>query len=127
MVNNVTSLAAAQLANCAGVLADPDGCLWSDGALLPGAQHLARRFPGRLAIVSNNFTPAPALFAAALRRLGIEAREAVMIGDNPVTDIAGAAAGIAGVLVGRHPDAAAGSLQHLLGRAAPGNLCSTFA
>jgi HAD superfamily hydrolase (TIGR01450 family) len=257
-------LAATRLANCTGVLADLDGCLWSDGALLPGALELARRFPGRLAVVSNNSThtpaqlasqlralgldlpeahvclagalavelaarrwpgarvlvlgtraltdlaaaaglmpdhhspevillardldltfdrlqaavraaargapavaanpdlthpgrngavnvetgalisalraavpdmevtvvgkPAPALFAAALQSLGIEARQAVMIGDNPATDIAGAAAaGIAGVLVGGHPDATAGSLQHLLGRAAPGDLQSAVA
>jgi HAD superfamily hydrolase (TIGR01450 family) len=257
-------LAATRLANCTGVLADLDGCLWSDGALLPGALELARRFPGRLAVVSNNSThtpaqlasqlralgldipeahvclagalavelaarrwpgarvlvlgtraltdlaaaaglmpdhhspevillardldltfdrlqaavraaargapavaanpdlthpgrngavnvetgalisalraavpdmevtvvgkPAPALFAAALQSLGIEARQAVMIGDNPATDIAGAAAaGIAGVLVGGHPDATAGSLQHLLGLAAPGDLQSAVA
>jgi len=44
--------------------------------------------------------PSPAFFAAALERLGAEARETAMVGDSLVNDIAGAQdAGIAGVLV----------------------------
>lgn len=52
--------------------------------------------------------PAPAMFMAALSRFGVRADEAVMIGDNPATDGAGAhAAGIAAILVGGagHPTA----------------------
>lgn len=50
--------------------------------------------------------PRVTMFAAALRRLGVKPEEAVMIGDNPSTDGAGAAAlGIPFVLVGRHREA----------------------
>lgn len=45
--------------------------------------------------------PEPALFEAACRMLGVPPSEALMIGDNPATDMAGAfALGMAGVLVG---------------------------
>lgn len=72
--------------------------------------------------------PAPALFAAALERLGIDARDALMIGDNPATDIAGAAAaGIAGILVGEHGNAAAPSLENLVHRVRPGDLSTATA
>jgi HAD superfamily hydrolase (TIGR01450 family) len=72
--------------------------------------------------------PASGLFVAALERLGIEARDAVMIGDSPETDIAGAsAAGIAGVLIGSHPGAVAPSLEALLRRASPGFLSTAVA
>jgi putative hydrolase of the HAD superfamily len=55
--------------------------------------------------------PDPAPFRAALERLGVAADRCVHVGDDPVTDIAGArAAGIAGLLVdrsGRAPDSLA--------------------
>lgn len=58
--------------------------------------------------------PSPHLFREALLRLGCEAREAVVIGDNPNTDIAGAAAlGLRSILVGKHPDAVASTLAAL--------------
>lgn len=46
--------------------------------------------------------PAPHLFGAALERLGVTSREAVMVGDNLRTDIAGAAAlGMGSVWINR--------------------------
>ncbi|MFJ4778039.1 HAD family hydrolase [Streptomyces sp. NPDC088762] len=46
--------------------------------------------------------PSPAAFAAVLSHLGRTARQSVMVGDSPTTDIAGArAAGIRAVLVDR--------------------------
>src|SRR3974390_892566 len=54
--------------------------------------------------------PDPRLFAAALSELGLPADAAVVCGDDPARDLAGArAAGIRGVLMdraGRHPDVA---------------------
>ena len=59
--------------------------------------------------------PRVTMFAAALRSLGARPEEAVMIGDNPATDGAGASAlGIAFYLVGRHRDAMAGDIGGLL-------------
>lgn len=47
--------------------------------------------------------PGPTLFAKACMALGVEARDAVMIGDNPLTDVEGAAlAGIPAILIGQH-------------------------
>lgn len=44
--------------------------------------------------------PAPAFFAAALQRLGVNAADAVMIGDDAIADVEGALrAGLRGVLV----------------------------
>ena len=44
--------------------------------------------------------PAPAFFAAALRRVGCEAEQAVMIGDDALADVQGAIdAGLGGILV----------------------------
>lgn len=69
--------------------------------------------------------PHPRIFRAALERLGVEAREAVFVGDNPVADVAGAqSVGMRGVLrQGRddrsmlggliEPDARIGSLAEL--------------
>ncbi|HEV8673783.1 MAG TPA: HAD-IA family hydrolase [Methylomirabilota bacterium] len=52
--------------------------------------------------------PDPAIFRHALARHGVEAAEALHVGDSPTEDVAGAAAaGLLGVLVdraGRHPD-----------------------
>lgn len=46
--------------------------------------------------------PSPTLFARACAALGVEASDAVMIGDNPQTDIEGAAlAGIPAILIGQ--------------------------
>jgi Icc protein len=53
---------------------------------------------GRKAIVPGK--PAPAIFELALERLGVSREEAVMIGDTPETDIAGArAAGLRSIMV----------------------------
>jgi len=59
---------------------------------------LARRFPDAGLVFERLGKPAPALFAEARRRLGVE--RVVMIGDQLETDIAGArAAGISGALL----------------------------
>lgn len=67
--------------------------------------------------------PAPPMYQSALERLGCAASEAVMVGDDPPVDLAGAAAlGLGTVLVhrpgGRPPggneDAVIGSLAELL-------------
>lgn len=55
--------------------------------------------------------PAPLLFARACAVLGITPDEAVMVGDNPETDIAGAqAAGMASILIGGSDVGALGDL-----------------
>lgn len=47
--------------------------------------------------------PGPTLFARACTALGVEASDAVMIGDNPQTDVEGATlAGIPAILIGQH-------------------------
>jgi 4-nitrophenyl phosphatase len=47
--------------------------------------------------------PAPSLFRSACKVLGVAPEDAVMVGDNPATDIAGAEAlGLRGILVGAH-------------------------
>jgi HAD superfamily hydrolase (TIGR01450 family) len=59
--------------------------------------------------------PAPLLFEEGLRRLGAEPRRTVVIGDNPLTDAAGAAAlGMPCLLVGHAPGAVAASVAGLL-------------
>jgi 4-nitrophenyl phosphatase len=59
--------------------------------------------------------PRVTMFAAALRRLGVTPEEAVMIGDNPTTDGAGAAAlGISFILIGRRREALARDIAGLL-------------
>lgn len=55
------------------------------------------------------------LYSLALARLGIAAQHAIVIGDNPDTDIVGARAmGIASVLIGPHRDAVARDPADLL-------------
>lgn len=52
--------------------------------------------------------PAPEVFHAALARLGVSAREALHVGDDPSADVAGAqAAGVLPVLLRREPGSAA--------------------
>ena len=59
--------------------------------------------------------PRPLLFTEALRRAGVRPGEAIMIGDSPETDAAGArAAGIPFILVGGAPGASAPTLAGLL-------------
>ncbi|MGE0154628.1 MAG: HAD-IIA family hydrolase [Reyranellaceae bacterium] len=59
--------------------------------------------------------PRVTMFAAALRELGVKPEEAAMIGDNPATDGAGAAAlGIPFLLVGRRREALARDIAGLL-------------
>lgn len=62
--------------------------------------------------------PGPLLYRAALARAGLrDPARALMIGDNPDTDIAGAAAlGMPGLLVGAAEGAAAAGLSDLLPR-----------
>lgn len=75
-------------------------------AIVPGA---APRVIGK---------PQPAMFMAALSRMGARPWEAVMIGDNPRTDRVGAALlGISSLLVGPAPEARAESLSVLLRQA----------
>ena len=63
--------------------------------------------------------PDPRPFQVALERLGIDAAACLHVGDDPVTDIAGArAAGLSAVLLdrsGRAPDSL-GDLAELAGR-----------
>lgn len=75
-------------------------------ALLACAPHAVPRVIGK---------PEPDLFRLALRRLGADAGDAVMIGDNPTTDGAGAARlGIPALLIGSAPEAVAPGLAALL-------------
>lgn len=60
-----------QLANCTAILSDLDGCLVSDGTLLPGARQFGETFGERLWIVSNNSTETPETLAARLAMLGL--------------------------------------------------------
>lgn len=60
--------------------------------------------------------PKPALYEEALRRAGCSPGEAIMIGDNPSTDISGALLlGMDAILIGRHPLAEACGPQELIG------------
>ncbi len=59
--------------------------------------------------------PKPALYEEALRRAGCSASEAIMVGDNPATDISGALLlGMDALLVGRHPLAEAAGPEELI-------------
>lgn len=59
--------------------------------------------------------PDPALFRLALRRLGVEAAEALHVGDTPELDGDGArAAGIDVVIIDRGPSPAEGAISSLL-------------
>jgi len=59
--------------------------------------------------------PKPALYEEALRRAGCSPCEAIMIGDNPATDISGALLlGMDAILVGRHPLAEASGPSELI-------------
>ena len=59
--------------------------------------------------------PEPAIFQEALDLAGCDAADAIMLGDNPATDIAGARAlGMDAVLLGNHPDAEVGSVAELV-------------
>lgn len=81
------------------------------GALLAAVQAVAPQVRPRLF-----GKPQPALYLAALD--GLDPGAAVMLGDNPATDIAGARAlGLPALLLGRQPEAAAPDLKTLLERA----------
>ena len=59
--------------------------------------------------------PQPAVFEAALSRLGVEPSEAIHVGDRPETDAAGAsAAGIGAVTIDRHVRPRQGSISSLV-------------
>lgn len=84
------------------------------GSLL--AAVIACAGPVRATIIGK---PEPHLYTAALARLGLVPHEAVMIGDNPETDTAGAEAlGIPTLLIGPHRDAVARDPVKLLDRLA---------
>jgi HAD superfamily hydrolase (TIGR01458 family) len=73
---------------------EPDGLSLDMGAFVAGLEYSA----GIKAEITGK--PAPAFFNAALAELGIDAVEAVLIGDDLSDDIGGAqAAGIPGILV----------------------------
>lgn len=77
----------------------PGGCLVPEtGALLAGLMACLGEAEPDLEIIGK---PQPRLFEAACARLGVSPAAAVMIGDNPATDLAGAAAlGMGGILIG---------------------------
>jgi len=82
------------------------------GALLAAISACAGEF--RATIIGK---PHRHLYAEALSCLGIAAWQAVVIGDNPDTDIAGAQAmGIASLLIGAHRDAIGRDPAELLAR-----------
>jgi len=82
------------------------------GALLAAITACAG--PIRATIIGK---PQPHLYTVALARLGLAPHEAVMIGDNPETDAAGAAAvGMSSILIGPHRDAMARDPATLLDR-----------
>lgn len=92
-----------------------DGLQLDSGAFLPGLEAAAR--------VEAEVTgkPSPAFFATALRRLGVSAGEALMVGDDVESDVLAAQrAGITGVLVrtGKFQqealDAASGRPDHVV-------------
>lgn len=60
-----------RLADCAAILSDLDGCLVSDGILLPGAREFGEMFGDRLWIVSNNSTDTAETLAERLGSLGL--------------------------------------------------------
>jgi FMN phosphatase YigB (HAD superfamily) len=72
------------------------GCLGAIGSFVLSCEHGAAK-------------PAPALFRAACAELGVTPADALMVGDNPLTDGGSAAAGVAAlVLPGAPPDGARG-------------------
>lgn len=83
------------------VMTNPDLLLPSDHGFIPGAGSIGamlRAASGVEPVVIGK--PHEPLMRYALERLGVQAREAVVIGDNPATDIAaGARAGCSTILV----------------------------
>lgn len=77
----------------------PGGCLVPEtGALLAGLMACLGEVEPDLEIIGK---PQARLFETACARLGVSPAAAVMIGDNPATDLAGAAAlGMGGILIG---------------------------
>ncbi|SMF78479.1 Haloacid Dehalogenase Superfamily Class (subfamily) IIA [Tistlia consotensis] len=84
------------------------------GALLAAVRAVAPAGPEPLVVGK----PGPLLYRAALRRAGVaDPSRALMIGDNPTTDLAGAEAlGMPGLLVGPAPGATVPALADLLPR-----------
>ena len=80
------------------------------GALLAAVQAVASNARPRIF-----GKPKPALFRAALEAAGVHAEDAIMLGDNPSTDIAGAGSlGMPALLIGPHSEAVAPDLESLL-------------
>lgn len=88
------------------VVANPDMCHPGlNGRIVPETGALLAALTA--CVGAGNFEmeiigkPGPRLFERACRALRVQPREAVMIGDNPATDIAGAEAfGLASILIG---------------------------
>lgn len=73
------------------------GVVPETGALLAALLESTSYDARRIQVIGK---PSASLFLAGCRALGVTAQEAVMIGDNPLTDIAGASAiGISSILV----------------------------
>lgn len=110
--------AQALAAGAALVASNPDGAHPDgDGAPVPETGALMAALTAIVPAAAPRVIgkPQPAMFMAALSRVGARPWEAVMIGDNPRTDRAGAALiGIASLLVGPAPEARARSLAALL-------------
>ena len=90
-----------------------DGCLASGNIPLAGAATLAEWLGPRLWLASNNPTEVATKLSAVLT--SPSQRGAVMIADNPATDIASArTAGIPAILLGPSPHADIPNIRALL-------------
>lgn len=107
---DVARLAAAARRGAPCYCANPDLSMYAGGAVAPAAGALAARYAALGGPVTMIGKPAPDLFRAALGALGvIDPGRALMIGDSPAHDIAGArAVGCATLLVTEGVQAAGG-------------------
>ncbi|MGO1119763.1 HAD-IIA family hydrolase [Rhodovibrionaceae bacterium A322] len=93
----------------------PDGVpVPETGALLAAVRSVAPGLPEEnIQIIGK---PEPAIYLAALQKAGgVAPQKAVMLGDNPLTDVAGATAlGMPAILLGPHPGALVSGVSALL-------------
>lgn len=97
-------LAAAMSAVAAGarlIATNADARYPTPAGFLPGAGSIVAALATATGVVPEVIgKPAPAMFEAILESTGVPAGDAVVVGDNPTADVAGArAAGIAAILV----------------------------